>query len=310
MMLLWLGCTFLTLQGNRLQITLPREVAIQTSHLTLKDVVQFDSDQDRQSYGDLPLGPAPRPGQTKRLSSGFLVNYLGEQGIEVKILGAKATDITYRLGMPGELGTQATLEGAVRDFLHQNDGPEPSFELQQLRCSGAWTAQSRGKFTVQGPLNGLRPGINAFHVTHMGPEGMDGFSVTARLSRIQTVLRPTRVLLAGELIAPEDIQTVEWSQSLPLRGVFSRVDQVVGARVKRSLTVNDVLRESDVEHQVMVDRNQLVFVNAHREGLSVRMQAKSLDRAGLGERIRLRNPQSGKVLVATVTGRGEAEIQF
>ena len=60
----------------------------------------------------------------------------------------------------------------------------------------------------------------------------------------------------------------------------------------------------------MVKRGQEVQVNAGQgQGFLITMRAEALQDGGLGEQVRLKNSESGRSLIAVITGPNTARIR-
>ena len=68
-----------------------------------------------------------------------------------------------------------------------------------------------------------------------------------------------------------------------------------------------MLTASVVEFPILVRRGDRISIRSHSGGISVRANAEALDNGRYGERIRVRNLQSAKVIEVTVTAAGEGE---
>jgi len=102
-------------------------------------------------------------------------------------------------------------------------------------------------------------------------------------------IRPQSILTAADL-------TVD-SGRLP--GAFRRPEAVIGQETRVVLYAGRPVLPEDIGPPAVIDRNQIVTLAYQRNGLSIRLDGRSLARAGIGERVRVMNLQSR----ATLTGR-------
>jgi flagella basal body P-ring formation protein FlgA len=76
---------------------------------------------------------------------------------------------------------------------------------------------------------------------------------------------------------------------------------------RRPIAANTVLSASLVEMPLQVRRGDRIVVTARSGGVAVQITAEALGTARQGERVRVRNLQSGQVIDAVVTGSGTAD---
>ena len=122
------------------------------------------------------------------------------------------------------------------------------------------------------------------------------------------VLVATRELRRGEAIGAGDV-ALEERNALASVGSppLTQPADVDGLSARRTIAPGTVLNASLVEPPVLVRRGDRLGVSARTGGITVQTSGEALGTARLGERVRVRNLQSGRVIDAVVTGSGSAE---
>ncbi len=133
--------------------------------------------------------------------------------------------------------------------------------------------------------------------------------LVARLDVMIEVPVLSHPIKPGDIINPEDIV---W-QKLPERRVKGKIitslDEMVGYQPRnRTLASNDPLRKLDLIKLQTIKRGSLVLAYIDNQGISVQMQAKALDGGAAGEKIRLQNTDSNKILSGTIDAAGNVKI--
>lgn len=108
---------------------------------------------------------------------------------------------------------------------------------------------------------------------------------------------PVRTIRAKELITAADLRL----HPAEVAGAFRAIDDVSGLEARAALYPNRPIRPGDVGPPAVVDRNQLVALVFTSGGLRIVTEGRALERAGVGDRIKVMNLASR----ATVTGRVE-----
>ena len=120
-------------------------------------------------------------------------------------------------------------------------------------------------------------------------------------ARVVTLARDVR---HGEILGADDLRTRE-EDLAQLRGqYYQNVSEVVGYRIKRNLAANLVLSPAMLDARRLVQRGSEVTIVADAAAIQVRMRGKALAHGGRGDRIRVKNNRSGRIIIATVVDRG------
>lgn len=96
-----------------------------------------------------------------------------------------------------------------------------------------------------------------------------------------------------------------------LRGrFFTSVEPVVNKPVKRSLAAGAVLSPDWITVPKMIRRGQKVIIQAESTHFAVKMSGEALSDGEVGQRIRVRNDQSARIVEGTVAGPGLVVIEL
>lgn len=132
--------------------------------------------------------------------------------------------------------------------------------------------------------------------------------VPVRISQALPVLVLTRSLNRGEVIA-EDMLSLQSRDTATLPyGYIANMSDAVGKTLKRPLIAGSVLSPDAMEMQRIIKRGQLVTVFSHIGGLEVRAQGTALSDAGQGERLRVENKSSHRVVEGVVRTADSIEV--
>lgn len=129
-----------------------------------------------------------------------------------------------------------------------------------------------------------------------------------------TIALPAKVLALahpmrrGDLIAREDLVAQE-ADLARLRGqYFQDPAELVGQRLKRNVAAMLPLKPAMIDAQRLIKRGAEVTIVADTGSIEVRMRGKALGQGGRGDRIKVRNQRSGRVLSATIVDRGIVRV--
>lgn len=124
-------------------------------------------------------------------------------------------------------------------------------------------------------------------------------------SALADMLVPVRTIRAKELITHADL-TVKKGEAA---GAVSNLRDVVGKEARVSLYAGRPIQSGDIGPPAIVDRNQIVFVRFSRGGLNISTEARALNRAAVGEIVRVMNINSRATLSGIVAEDGTIRVK-
>lgn len=132
--------------------------------------------------------------------------------------------------------------------------------------------------------------------------------VPMRARLIGTVVSVPRALPAGRVLGPDDLR-VERRDLLAQPGMpLTDPSQAIGQRLRYALAAGTVLTPSMLTAPKSVRRGETVTILAEQGALRVRAQGVALADGAVGERIRVRNVLTKKVIQATVADEGLVRV--
>ncbi len=132
--------------------------------------------------------------------------------------------------------------------------------------------------------------------------------VPVRVALIRPVVVARRPIPRGTVLAPEDLRLAERDTAgLPL-GYLTRLAAAVGRRTRRHIPAGAVVAPGALERTPVVRRGQRVVLLAAHGGLEVRAAAVALGDAAPGQRVRVRNLRSRRVVEGVAVRPGVVEV--
>jgi len=132
--------------------------------------------------------------------------------------------------------------------------------------------------------------------------------VPVRVSRHRPVVGTVRPLPAGHVLGPDDLALAEHDTSRLARGYFMSPDQIVGKELRRSVGAGTLLTPGMLVEPMAIRRGQSVTILARGASVSVSMGGTALADGAIGERIRVRNLSSARVVEAVVRSAETVEV--
>ncbi len=134
--------------------------------------------------------------------------------------------------------------------------------------------------------------------------------VQVKVKVYATVVVTARPLTRGTLLSESDLALAERELSAMPYGHLSGKGQAVGQELKRALAAGAPLAANLIEAPQLVSRGQRVTLLAKSGSVEVRIAGKALMNGAAGERIRVQNLNSRRVIEGVITPAGEVQVNF
>ena len=162
----------------------------------------------------------------------------------------------------------------------------------------------------------VEPMFGGYKTVRVSCSDKDGFSIAVR-TQIQSksisiadgdvksasqlsnngakIVKLSRSLRRGEVITRDDLVVVSRPDHR-LVGHFEKLDDVIGRKTNRPLSVNQAVRNRHLEMDWAVEKDQTVTIETQIGGVTVANSGLALDNAQIGDLLKVLN-QSSKVIV-------------
>lgn len=117
-------------------------------------------------------------------------------------------------------------------------------------------------------------------------------------------ITPTRAIRGQSVIGPDDVALSE--DFVP--GAVAELAAVIGREARVTLYPGRPILSNQVAAPALIERNQLVRMHFASGALSIVTEGRALDRAGVGELVRVMNLASRQIVTGSVKADGTIEV--
>lgn len=153
---------------------------------------------------------------------------------------------------------------------------------------------ARGSFTM------------SLELSHQGTQKTLWLQGRATHFKMSPVAR--RQINIGERIQPEDYQMAEREVTFSRDAIPSESD-LVGRKAKVGIAAQDILLMGQLEREKALRRGDQVKLALSEGPWEITMMGVAEQDGFIGDTVKVRNPKSNQVVVATITGRGEVKAE-
>ena len=204
--------------------------------------------------------------------------------------------------------THESIYAAVNDHIAQRFNLASEYEisitpldklLKLTECEEALETFSPG--------DQLKAGRNSIGVRCNAPNKWSIFTSTV-IKIYQPVLVLTHAVQRGELITREDV-TLERRDVSRLRDDFvTQVEQIENKQAIRALAQGSVVSARSLTEPLVIKRGDKVVISAEQPAFSIKMNGTAMMNGSKGQRIPVKNQNSGRVINATVIEPGLVSV--
>lgn len=284
------------------ELRLKSRIVVTDSHIMLGDV--FDG---AGAAAGANLGPAPEPGQKIALRVPSIVAFVQAQGL------------TW---VPGPAVGVIQVERASQTIGTADVMPLIERALRKAGVDGLFAAELRQReLSIELPVGKSYD----LSITAMNYDDASGrFDATLAITAGNAASRRipvggmvtrrleipvlARTVARGETIRKNDIHWIEVDRSDARHDVVLDADQLIGQQAKRTMQADRLVRTSDLQKPVLIQKNDLVTMIVASANMTLVMTGVAQEEGAAGETVRLLNPKSKKTVQGVVTGVKEVRI--
>lgn len=134
--------------------------------------------------------------------------------------------------------------------------------------------------------------------------------IPVQVKMMQDVVVLTQSLPRNTLLTASDVHIEQRDINKMLSGHFSDVNAVIGKSLTRSVAGGLALSPRYIKSATLIKRGQEVTLLAETSGITVKMSGKALGNGAAGERIKVKNLSSDRVIEGVITENGLITTQM
>lgn len=293
--------------GQKLNIHLPRDVTIKDNSVMLGQVCIVSGDETLTAKArQIPLGRITLAGQHLTVDRNTILSRLAANGISnsnVKITGAKDVKVKRK----EQTITNDMLAKKAESFLKSISSAQATTTLEIARIPKEVTIPGTPKsITLVARPGSVNSPTYRSALVDVVADGkvIQTREVSFRLKHTVRQIVATVDMPAGIPLTPDNItiETITSNRPEP-KGWNAPYGLVTKRKIKAGQTVIDGM-VSLPKPQVLIKRNQTVVIKVQTAGLLITAMGQSLSEGSLGQYVRVRNVDSGRIIIGKVNEDG------
>lgn len=134
--------------------------------------------------------------------------------------------------------------------------------------------------------------------------------VPVRVKVMEPVVVAARPLGANHILTAGDLKIAQMDINSLHQSYHKRISKVVGMQLKYPLSVGMVIRPSSIKRQKIVKRGDQITLVAKAGAMEVRMSGVAMADASIGQKVRVKNSSSSRIVEGVVNGPGVVMVNM
>lgn len=256
--------------------------------------------------GDIPLFRAPAPGARGTIRADRVVAAAREMGIQgIDTAGLRVVSISR----PGRMVTRADMQTLLGRALADRGAKGDLDVIIDDHFTGRAVDNSNmDSLRVISLLRDPATGRFEARVALAGAAASDSWVVTGAVVETREIAVPVADFDRGDALQAKDLVMVRRPAHVVRADSITSMSELVGMIPRRVLKAGEPIRSADLAKPILVEKNQLVSVVYASKGLSLSMRGRAQSNGAMGETIKVQNPQSKRIVEATVSGPQQVTV--
>ncbi|MCX4190589.1 flagellar basal body P-ring formation chaperone FlgA [Methylophaga sp. OBS3] len=133
--------------------------------------------------------------------------------------------------------------------------------------------------------------------------------VSAQVQVMQDILVTKRALSADHILSAADVELAPRDIIGLRKGYLTDSGAVIGQQLKSPMPMGGILQANQFKEQTLVHRGELITLVAAVGNMEVRVRGEALSNASLGQRVKVKNSNSERIVEGVVDAAGIVRIE-
>jgi flagella basal body P-ring formation protein FlgA len=289
--------------GDMVYVYLKSEAKTSTGQIVLGDVAQVEGFNETliDRLTELPLGPAPIPGESCLIKREDIRRSMVQHSIDpinVALVGEEKVKVIRK----GSTVPQADLTALAEDYVRSSwQGEDVRWEITYSRLPADFTLTAENyRLRVMNPIKPGVAGSISLSVAALENERvLERLPVSLKVRVFRKAAVMKKEMNQGEALSPDDFEFQEQEITGSRAEPVTTVKETTGKRLKRNIKAGQILTVEHLESIPLIERGDEVFLIVEYKNIRVGCSGKAFQRGGMGDKILVRN-QYGKNLIGEI----------
>jgi len=297
---------------RRIVITGKKEATVTTSQIRLSDIASVSSANSEDDEAVIALKKiiverSPSPGKQSSLSGLQIVETLKANQVSFENVGYRFPN-TITVSRAARTLSEPELEAVVMDAISRLGR---DISLKTLLVKDA-VAVPPGEIQLEvEPFDTSNPRRLGFNGRAISLDGSDSrFTIEAEIDEWRDVPVAKRPISKGQIVMPEDVMRARLNLAAIARDAEREENSIVGMQATRNIGYGEVFSTNKLFSPPLINAGSRVNMICRGNSFEATASGMALDAGALGQKIRVRNEASKKIVTGVIVSGELVEVKL
>lgn len=294
-----------------LEVRFKKDSVVDTPMLKLNDVALISPFSKAEILADLVLFPAPSPGEQKCFDSNVLKAYVMDAVINkesIQWAGADSVCVRHEGISVSSNEIQSAIDNALKKAFHHLSPQRVFFEARNLPEISNYHSGSV-EYDVTFSDRDIIKSRQANVIIKVNGRVKENLTISGRVQVFFPVVVAKEKLNRGKVIEHEHVQT-KILNIAEFTAPCLDLSEVVGKKLKRSIEMDQIITEQDLDLPVLIERRQVVTMILNKGALRISTKGLASSKGKMGDVIMVKNMNSNREIPCRIIGPGLTMVDF
>jgi flagellar basal body P-ring formation protein FlgA len=294
-----------------LEISFKNEAIVSGPMLTLSDVAMLRPVSKAEVLSGIVLFSSPAPGEKRCFNSSILKAYVLDAVVNkdsVKWSGAETVCIHREGAVVSQNEIQTVINNRLREILGHLSAEQVVFEAVHLPDISHFPTDDveyEVLFSDRDILKSRQVNV----IIKLDGKVQENVTITGRVQALVPVVVAIEKLKRGAVLAQDNIMT-QLKNIADLKDPCLNPEAIIGQVLKKSVSMNQVISEQDLEMPVLIERREVVTMVLQKGNLQLSTTGVASSNGKMGDVIMIKNLKSNREVPCRVVGPGMTMVEF
>ncbi len=294
-----------------LEVHFKNEVAVSGPMLTLEDVAVLRPVSKAEVFSKLALFPAPALGEKKCFNSSTFKPYVLDAIFNkdsVRWGGAESVCIRREGSVTRGNDLQSVIDDRLQEALGYLSAEQVGFEAANLPEMPSFP-QGRIEYEVLFSDRDILQSRQVNVIIKVDGQVRENLTISGQVQAFLPVVVAVEKLNRGTVLTRDNIMT-KLENIAALKDPCLDPGAIMGQILKKSVSMNQVISEHDLEMPVLIERRQVVTMLLQKGTLQISTSGVASTNGKMGDVIMVKNIKSNREIPCRVIGHGLTMVEF
>jgi flagellar basal body P-ring formation protein FlgA len=308
-------CAFLILSCPSmlfgLEVSFKNEAVVNRSMLTLSDVAVLRPLSKAEVLSGILLFPSPAPGEQRCFNSSILKAYVLDALVNkdsVRWSGAETVCISREGAVVSQNEIQTVINKRLGEILGHLSAEQVVFEAVHLPDISQFSTDNveyEVLFSDRDILKSRQVNV----IIKIDGKVRENVTLTGRVQALVPVVVAREKLNRGAVLTHDNIMN-QLKNIADLKDPCLNLKEIIGKVLKKSVSMNQVISEQDLDMPVLIERRDLVTMVLQKGNLQLSTKGVASANGKMGDVIMIKNLKSNREVPCRVIGPGITMVEY